>query len=269
MADLPISRMALLNIQKYQSAVTAFNQSLAIKKHWKSYQGLGWSLYNLQKYKSAVNAFKQSLALKESWQGYHDLGWVFFNMRKYQSAVSAFKQSLAFQENWKTYHDLGWALYNMQKYESAVSAFKQSLALEEHFNTYEGLGLALNKIGKLDNGIKAVRIGYRRIRTPYLEIDPFLGVSDQVIVTRDLIETIKYDLSKIEFTFHPSYLTNVAEDNELESWKHLIHIHIPKCAGTNFGKPLEITQYNKSSIGINRKANDANPNEKNYHGTEI
>ena len=35
---------------------------------------IGWALYNMQKYESAVSAFKQSLALEEHFNTYEGLG---------------------------------------------------------------------------------------------------------------------------------------------------------------------------------------------------
>ena len=139
------------------AAVDAFNQSLALKEHWQSYQGLGWALFRMQQYQSAVDAFKQSLVLKEHWQSYQGLGWALYRMQQYRPAVDAFRHSLALEEHWQSYQGLGWASHDMQQYQSAVNAFRQSLALEEHWQTYQGLGLALYRMQQYRPAVDAFR----------------------------------------------------------------------------------------------------------------
>ena len=163
-----------------------------------------------------------------------------FNNDKYQESIEAFKQSLALRKDWKSYQGLGLALHLTWQHQQAIDAFKQSLALKEDWKSYQGLGWALGKLGKVESAIRASRFIYRSgDRSPHLKIDPFVAQNNKkVIATRDLIQKIQWDLSEIEFAFHPSFLPETEEENQLQSWKHLVHIHIPKCAGSNFINPL-------------------------------
>ena len=69
-----------------------------------------------------------------------------------------------------------------------------------------------------------------------------------------MISGIVENLSGIKYAFHPSYFCKDASEVQLEAWKHLIHIHIQKCAGENFYKPLlELIQYLKSTSQNTKK----------------
>ena len=60
---------------QYQQAADTFKKSLALYKHWQTFQGLGSALLNIQQYQSAINALKQSLDLYKHWQTFQYLGW--------------------------------------------------------------------------------------------------------------------------------------------------------------------------------------------------
>ncbi len=231
--------IALLNIGHYQQAVDALKKSLALKEDWQSYQGLGIAFFNIGHHQQAVDALKKSLALNENWKSYQGLGRGLFNIGQYRPSVDALKKSLALKETWQSYQGLGIAFLNIGHHQQAVDALKKSLALNENWYSYQGLGQALDKLGKDDEGVKAFQKYYQLGGLhPHIKTCPFLGQKGGISATRDLIENIIEDLSKFQFAFHPSYLSETEENNHLQSWKNLIHIHIPKCAGTNFERPL-------------------------------
>ncbi len=231
--------LALFKTQQYQEAIEAFNKSIALHEHWQSYQGLGWALFKTQQYQEAIEAFNKSLALNEYWQSYQGLGWALSKTQQYQEAIEAFNKYLALHEDWQSYQELGLALSKTQQYQEAIEAFNKSLSLHEDWQSYQGLEWALNKLGKVEEVTLKAQIYYRSSETnPHKTIDPSLGEKSGVSVTRNLIEDITENLSRIQFAFHPSYHSEVIKDDQLLSWKHLIFIHIPKCAGTNFVEPL-------------------------------
>ena len=100
-------------------------------------------------------------------------------------------------------------------------------------------GQAFSRIGKYNSAKRSICLYYKQEdRKLHLEIDSFMGVKDGVTVSRDQIDFIINEFSKKQYAFHPSYQSNSTCVEDLQSWKHLIHVHIPKCAGTNFETPL-------------------------------
>ena len=95
----------------------------------------------------------------------------------------------------------------------------------------------------------------------HILIDPLLGGKRGVTIRRGQIDDITKILSCNFFSFHPSFYSGESEEKQLEPWKHIIHIHIPKCAGTNFERPLtrlattmaKESYYNKRDLELNCK----------------
>ena len=204
-----------LKSQKYQQAIEAFNKSLALQEDWQSYQGLGFALGNTQQYQKAIEAFNKSLALQEDWQSYKGLGWVLDNLEQHGKA-----------------------------YECIINAFKLTMNIDEGVTwesaeKYEHIYSHLQNAGQFEKATRARHIYYRQSSAlPHKMIDPLLGEKSGIPVKRELIESIKEELSRFQINFHPSYYSESIKDDQLRSWKHLLHIHIPKCAGTNFIEPL-------------------------------
>ena len=178
-----------------------------------------------------------------------------FKSGDYPEAIEAFNKSLALHEHWQSYQGLGWALGNTQQYQPAIEAFNKAKSTlisqearriviekseyQERSEQYQTLASNLHSMGKIEHATRAQQIYYRQSNAhPHKKVDPFLGEKSGVAVTRDLIEGITENLSRIQIAFHPSYCLGEKIDDELQSWKHLIYIHIQKCAGTNFEKPL-------------------------------
>ena len=247
---------ALCMMQQYQAAVDSYRQSLALQEHWITYKNLGGALCTIHQYQKGIDAFKQSLALNADWSTYKSLAGALSKTKQYQAALDSYRQSLALKEDWQTYKGLGGLLSKMQRYQAAVKAFKQSLALKEDWQTYKGLGGALYGLGKWEKAVEATRIFFKHV-TPHFEFDPLLGERQKVTVTNESIQKIQRELSKIEFAFHPSFLSEVDEDVEqLKSWRNLIHVHIPKCAGSNFQYPFAALSSSMRRVSTKKKNAD-------------
>ena len=225
--------------------------------------------YGNKNFDKAIDAFNKSIALRDDWRSYQGLGFALGETQQYQKAIDAFSKSIALHADWRSYQGIGFALFEIKQYKKAIGAFNKSIALHGDCRSYIDLALSLRKLGRQEQAVKATQIIYRLgDRSPHVKIDPYLGQKNKVTVTRDLIKKIQRDLSDIQFAFHPSFLTEVEEDNQLQHWKHLIHIHIPKCAGSNFIDPLaELpTEYAKACKNYNFKISSSRCKDYLWHG---
>ena len=241
-------------IVEYDSAVDALEKSLALRKDWLSYRGLGFSLFAMNKLEPAIDAFKQSLALKKNWQTYQGLGKCYAQMNQLQLAADSFQESLDLNEEFFTYVGLAEVMIRSDKGQLAISTLRKGISsllreeakslkqeskkYDESGNQYLTLAEKFEYIGAFKHAQRSQRIYYRYKALETQKIDTFLGEKSGISMTRDLIESISNSLSGFNYSFCPSYCLEERKDNDLEPWKHLIHIHIPKCAGTNFGTPL-------------------------------
>lgn len=222
------------------------------------------AIKNIQqrKYEAAIDAFMRSLAQKENWQTYLYLGKTLHTLKQYQNAIEAFNNSLALKEDWKSYQELGRTLSKIDKHRPAVVALNKSIALKEDAQTYQLLGSILDKLGEKEKATRAVQNFYHlNMGLGHILIDPLLGGKRGVTIRRGQIDDITKILSCNFFSFHPSFYSGESEEKQLEPWKHIIHIHIPKCAGTNFERPLtrlattmaKESYYNKRDLELNCK----------------
>ena len=290
---------------KYQSAIDAFTQSLEINEDWQSYQGLGLAAHKNTQYAIAFEVNK-SLALKEDHTSYRGLGWTLLSMTDYKSALSAFsksldlkeegwnsckeqpsalskkqdneskirafKKSIELKDNWQSFKGLGLALLHTNQFQLASVAFKKSLSTQPDWHSYKSLASALNQSGKDDKAVRSMELYYGSIETnPYVKIDPYLGEKRGVSVTKDFIENLTSKLSERQIEFHPSFCSEPDEyDEQLLSWKHLIFVHIQKCAGTNFEKPLsELIQYVKDRQKSSPNSSHAKRKTYLWHGNLV
>lgn len=253
----------------FQQARKDFHQLLVRHEDWRAYDGLGFALYHEQQYDQAIKAFNQSLALNEYWQSYKGLGFALYHTQQYDQAIKALNQSLALREDWQTYKGLGLVHSAINKNTAAndneciVAAMKLSIDIEitnswKPVRRYEYLANSLHELGRAEQAMRASRIYYRQGNAaPCKKVDPFLGEKSGITVTRDFIHDVSEKLERMQFAFHPSYYSEVINDDQLQLWKHLLFIHIPKCAGTNFIEPLRwiIQNIQSNSQGENRHPN--------------
>ena len=263
--------------RNYPEAIEIFKKSLVIHEHWQSYQGLGWALSKMQRNKEAIDVFNQSLALHEHWQSYQGLGLALLNNQQYQTAIDAFKKALALNKDYQSYKGLGWALFKTQQFKEAIPIFQRSISLKEDADVYKGLGEALllsnkteeaikalrnallyleNNSNKTDNGIhKTLANAYTRVnnlnssiqswetyysnRKIISSFDPFLGYQRiYEHISNDNLKELRENCSKYTYDFHASFAAD--DNNSFNSWRYLMYLHIPKCGGTNFQRPLSL-----------------------------
>ncbi len=235
---------ALLRTNQFQEAIEAFNKSLALNEHWNSYQSLGTALCKTKRFEEAIEAFRKSLALKEHWSSYQILGWSLVNTSQFIEAIESFRKSITLRENWNSYQGLGWALFNTNHYPEAIDSFKHSLTLINQNSTKEITFMHL-KIAQMYDKLhnKSDSIYHWEKYFSYIEPvtfqDPFLGnggIYEQI--SGKQIKELKDTFKGNGFDFHPSYEND--NSHYLNSWKYLIYLHIHKCGGTSFERPLNM-----------------------------
>ncbi len=170
---------------------------------------------------------------------YYQLGVQEYQKSNLQRAVDAFNRSLAIKKSWQSYRGLGTALNGQKQYQKAIDAFHKSLAIQKNWQSYQGLGIALNKLCESKKAALAAKEFFAlKPNLGHINIDPLAGEKEGVIAGQDLIKELANFLLRKNFSFYPSFFCQEPESIELASWKHLVYIHIHKCAGTNFERPL-------------------------------
>jgi len=208
--------------KKYQEAVNIFHKSLIhINDHqegndeiWNIYSGLGWALCKTNESKEAVEIFRKSLSLNECWNSYEGLGWALLGTKQYLEAIDAFRKSLARN-------------YNQPK----QNIYLSHICLAD---LYE-------KVGNVYASIRTQEIRLTYVEPVISNIDPYLGAkATYEYIHNQQIDQLKSTCSANGFELHHSIQAN--NEPGLESWRYLIYLHIPKCGGTSFARPLHLAK---------------------------
>ncbi len=248
----------LLNRNQYLKAIDTFQKSIDLKEDWDSYRGLGFAQLRLYKADKAIDAFNKSIAIHQNWMAYQGLGWALFNKNQFSLAIDALHKSLNLHKDWKSYYSLGWALNNTKEYQKAIHAHRKALELNTTYSNHEidilysALANVYNKSGNNLSSLRSWGVYFSHIK-PICSIDPFLGNGGiYVKLYKQQLNQVKSICASIDCEFHPSCKIN--DISSLESWNYLLYLHIPKCGGTSFERPLN--QVKKILIDMNNKSSN-------------
>jgi tetratricopeptide (TPR) repeat protein len=193
---------ALSELRRYEAAVEAYQQALAIRRRLAQQQpqvyepdvamtlnNLGNALRDLRRYEAAVEAYEEALGIyrqlaQQQPQVYepdmattlNNLGAALSDLRRYEAAVEAYEEALGIyrqlaQQQPQVYepdmagtlNNLGNALYRLRRYEAAVVAYQEALEIYNRHDVPHEKVRTLANLGRL-------YIGERRYEDalPYL-----------------------------------------------------------------------------------------------------
>ncbi len=227
----------------YEGAINFYRKSIATKEDWYSYHCLAWALFRQNNMKESRIIFEKSISLNEYWNSYNGLGWALFNSTLFSKAIDAFRKSLKLKENINAFRGLGWSLFRTKQYSEAIVAFRKTLRYEgsdenEILSIYRQLADSYDLINKKSSSLRTWNI-YFSYSGLINKIDPFIGLERTYEqIESNKLEQITYNFLDNGFEFSPSY--QIADDSSLKEWRHILYLHIPKCAGTSFEQPLRI-----------------------------
>jgi tetratricopeptide (TPR) repeat protein len=158
------------NQGRWDDAVDAYEQSLAICRDLDDRRGEGQTLNNLGlvydnqgRWDDAVDAYEQSLAICRDLDDrlgegvtLNNLGLVYDSQGRWDDAVDAYRQSLAIRRDLKdrrgegqTLNNLGILYKHQGRWDDAVAAYEQSLAIKREFGDRRGEGRTLENLARL------------------------------------------------------------------------------------------------------------------------
>lgn len=146
----------LTRLQRFQDAVTSYEQALAIAPNAESWDGHGSALHLLGRYEVALRSFDNALALAPRFVGaLCHRGSVLADLKRYADAVQAFEAALRISpDTFEAWSNRGSALYEMERMNDALESYDHALALRpRHAPDWINRGKALEVIERVDDAL--------------------------------------------------------------------------------------------------------------------
>ncbi|MEW6493765.1 MAG: tetratricopeptide repeat protein [Cyanobacteriota bacterium] len=121
----------LLELKRYEDARNAYDKAIQIQPDYgEAWIGRGNVLDSLQQYKEAVNSLDAAIKIQpDSLEAWHNRGNVQIKLEQYSAAIASFDKALELQPNYSpAWYRRGWALHNLREYEDAVKSYDKAVA---------------------------------------------------------------------------------------------------------------------------------------------
>jgi tetratricopeptide (TPR) repeat protein len=136
--------VALLNMKKYDDAISDFNKALSINKNFKNaYFNRGSAFYYKKEYDKAAADFTKTIALDSAYAfAYNNLGAILLERRQIGKALSCFKKALKNDTNYAAaYNNRGVLAKAVGDYETAAQYYKKAIQKNSSYaEAYFNLG---------------------------------------------------------------------------------------------------------------------------------
>jgi len=158
----------LLELQRYQDALAAYQQATKIKPNYApGWNGQGQALAAMKKYPAALEAYEKAIQIQaddlEAWNG---RGFALLNLQRYSEAITAFNQGLKLKnDSPEIWNAKGEALSKLQQYDQAIKAYEKAIEFQpDDYEAWFNKGVALQNLKQYEQAVTA----YDRV----IEIQP-------------------------------------------------------------------------------------------------
>ena len=128
----------LLKSQKYEEALAAYDQAIAIKPdYYEARYYRSYVLYRLQRYEDAIASYEQLLQINphdaNSW---YYKGLILGNLQRYEEAIAAYDRAIEIEPNIESFwFHRGDSLYHLQRYEDAIASYDTVIKINPDYAT--------------------------------------------------------------------------------------------------------------------------------------
>ena len=226
----------LMGANQFHLALQEINLLIESEINWDALQQKGICHYHLSQFNDSAKSLLQSITLKKDQKSFKLLGSCYSKLGKCKLAIKAFHDSIALQEGWNNCQCLGWEYLKAKDFAKSEEYFRKSIHLRPVGSVYRGLGVALSALGKKDEAREYFGLHLDR-KKPVALIDSTLGLGKSPFdISLENLRSVQSVCRELGYSFHPSEITR--EESSLTSWRNLMYLHIPKCAGSSFKIPF-------------------------------
>jgi tetratricopeptide (TPR) repeat protein len=164
----------LLDAQRYQDALIAYNQAVIFKSDSvEIWVNRGNALTALQRYEEALESYDKAIALQpnkdEAW---YNRGNVLTSLRRYPEAVKAYDEAIAIMpEKHEAWINRGIALTKLQRYQEALASYNQALTIKSDLHqAYYNKACNYALQGHVDLAIESLAKAIKLVPSKYQQL---------------------------------------------------------------------------------------------------
>jgi tetratricopeptide (TPR) repeat protein len=160
-SDLFMLGVALSEKDRYEEAVSAFREALALKPDLAAVHCcLGLAFHSQGHFDQAVASYRDTLKLQPDYaEAYRYISSALQAKGELQEALAALRDALRLKPDYaEAQHDLGSVLFALGRHEQSIDAYRRAIrATPDYVEAYAHLGLALDHQGQYEDAIAAYR----------------------------------------------------------------------------------------------------------------
>lgn len=199
---------ALVEQEKWQEAIAAYQQALTITPNWVEVQReLGDLFLKLERWDEAVEVYETAIGLRSDVaEVYHNLGEALLKLQRWEDAIAAYQKAIELNPEFSwSYNNLGDGLRELQRWNKAASAYQKAIELKPDFAlSHHNLGDILAKKEEWEGAIAAYQKAtdldpnfvwsYYNLAEIYVKLDQW----DEAVEAYRQVLKIKPDLTEVE-----------------------------------------------------------------------
>ena len=199
---------ALVEQEKWQKAIAAYQQALTITPNWVEVQReLGDLFLKLERWDEAVEVYETAISLRsDGAEVYHNLGDALLKLQRWEDAIAAYQKAIKLNPEFSwSYNNLGDGLRELQRWDEAAQAYGKAIELKPDFAlSHHNLGDILVKKEDWEWAIaayqKAIDLdpnfvwSYYNLAEVYVKLDQW----DEAVEAYGQVLKIKPDLTEVE-----------------------------------------------------------------------
>ncbi|MBD2626493.1 protein kinase domain-containing protein [Trichormus variabilis] len=126
----------LLNLQKYEEAITLYDKAIAINpEYYEAWHNLGNTLANLKRYSEAISSYDKAIIIKPDCADFwFNRGSALANLQKYTEAIVSFEKAILIKPDFHlVWYFRGLTLCYLQRYEEGLISYQKAISIKPDF----------------------------------------------------------------------------------------------------------------------------------------
>ncbi|MBU3632006.1 tetratricopeptide repeat protein, partial [Polynucleobacter sp. AP-Feld-500C-C5] len=147
---------ALIELKRYEEAITHFDRALSLKPDSEAWSNKGATLNELKKHEEAITHFDRALSLQPDYaEAWSNKGIALNELKRSVEAIAHYERALSLRSDYaEAWSNKGAALHGLKRFEEAITHFERAISLKpDYAEGWSNKGIALNELKRYEEAI--------------------------------------------------------------------------------------------------------------------